>query len=41
MESCTTYLSAAPVVAVFCFTFTAGLIIEISRFLQDPLVFPF
>ncbi len=41
MKYFTTYLSTAPVIAFFWFTFTAGLLIEINRFFPDPLVFSF
>jgi photosystem I subunit 9 len=41
MKDFTTYLSTAPVVSFFYFSFLAGLLIEINRFYPDALIFPF
>jgi len=41
MKDLTTYLSTAPVVSFFYFSFLAGLLIEINRFYPDALIFPF
>jgi photosystem I subunit 9 len=41
MKNFATYLSTAPVLSFFYFTFLAGLLIEVNRFYPDALVFPF
>ena len=39
MENFTKYLSTAPVVAFLWFGFLSGLLIELNRFVPDPLSF--
>ena len=41
MKDFATYLSTAPVISLFYFSFLAALLIEINRFFPDALVFPF
>lgn len=41
MKDFTTYLSTAPVVALFSLTVLAGLLIEINRFFPDALIVAF
>jgi photosystem I subunit 9 len=41
MKDFTTYLSTAPVVALFSLTILAGLLIEINRFFPDALIVAF
>nr|ACP51896.1 photosystem I subunit IX [Cedrus deodara] len=40
MQDLKTYLSTAPVLAIFWFSSLAGLLIEINRFFPDALTFP-
>nr|QCI08821.1 photosystem I reaction center subunit IX [Sphondylothamnion multifidum] len=40
-ENLMKYLSTVPVVAAIWITFTAGLVIEINRFIPDVLFFSF
>nr|NP_817182.1 photosystem I subunit IX [Pinus koraiensis]YP_004276235.1 photosystem I subunit IX [Pinus lambertiana]YP_009243469.1 PSI J protein [Pinus armandii]YP_009249747.1 photosystem I subunit IX [Pinus sibirica]YP_009524110.1 PSI J protein [Pinus wangii]YP_009524183.1 PSI J protein [Pinus squamata]YP_009524329.1 PSI J protein [Pinus morrisonicola]Q85X34.1 RecName: Full=Photosystem I reaction center subunit IX; AltName: Full=PSI-J [Pinus koraiensis]ACP51457.1 photosystem I subunit IX [Pinus albic len=41
MQDLKTYLSTAPVLAILCCSFLAGLVIEINRFFPDALTLTF